>query len=353
MRLRVSAAALPVLLAVIAVLGAGAARASYRIDTGGWEEMPELPAAVSGHCAVSVRDALLVLGGRDAGGKPVSNVYRAKIKRGSFKKWGETMALPVPVSDHAAGVLAGRLWVTGGMERRDKEIRMTGGVWSAGVGDDGAISSWRREAELPEPIYGHGQACYGRWVYVVGGMSSGACRQDVLRGDAGSGRIKEWEPALSLPQPLTYAAAIVVDRYLLVIGGQSSGTGKSLVLPTVYVGPIWDDGSITTWYLASSKLPGAWMGFGRCQTAAWAYEDSLFCFGGQDSLWFMLENVAAATVDRERGEMGQWGVFPAPPGMPAVTAVAGWQKYFYLTGGMAGGRASGKVLRGTLKRNKE
>ncbi|MEK7765382.1 MAG: hypothetical protein AAB368_04010, partial [bacterium] len=118
--------------------------------------------------------------------------------------------------------------------------------------------------------------------------------------------------------------------------------------PTVFVAPVFPDGSGSTWYLATSKLPGAWLGFGRSQTAAVARGGALFCFGGQDALWFLLDTVCRASFGAARGEVGPWGLTPGPSDMPQITAVAAWKDWVYLIGGRVKGAVSARVMRGTL-----
>ena len=117
-------------------------------------------------------------------------------------------------------------------------------------------------------------------------------------------------------------------------------------MPTVYIGPIWEDGNINTWYMATSKLPGAWLGFGRSQTSLVAYKNTFFAFGGQDASWFFLSNIATARFDAEKGETNNWAIIDGPPQMPQVTVSATWKDRVYLVGGMLQGSVSRRVMSG-------
>lgn len=348
---------LPALVCALALTGVSvpAAAVKYGVDSEAWTDMPPLPVAVSHHRAVATAKALIVIGGRDSSEKPLDQVLRASLGRtGKVKEWKKSRALPVGLSEHSIGILNGIIYVCGGLQAGRSGGAVSDAVWMARVTDAGAVSAWSRGASLPRPVHGHGQAVHRNWIYIAGGMSNGTYRREVLRGDVGpDGKVRSWGSVLSLPVPLVYPAVIAVDSYLIVIGGRSAGQGKSLIVPTVYVGPIWEDGTITTWYLASSKLPGAWMGFGRSHTSACSYGSSLFCFGGQDALWFLLDNYTSAVFDVERGEISNWGVSPGPAAMPRLTSAVVWKKYVYLIGGVVEGRASRKVLRGTFKREKK
>jgi hypothetical protein len=242
------------------------------------------------------------------------------------------------------------IYVCGGLREGKSGKGATDEVWlaSAGPEGDGAVKSWESAAKLPAPVYGHGSAVCGTRVYVVGGLTGGDFQHQVLVGELEGSTIKAWKPVIPLPTAVVYASVVATDRYLVVIGGQSPGEGKSLIMPTVYVGPVFQDGSISTWYLASSKLPGAWLGFGRSQTSACYHNGMLFCFGGQDALWFLIDAVASASFDPNRGEVGAWGLKAGPPGIPQVTNAVIWKENVFLVGGMVGGKVSGKVFRGAF-----
>jgi hypothetical protein len=337
------------------IISSTAGAVVWKPDSGKWKKMPALPEAISGHRAVVTGDSILVLGGRNRFNKTVPTVLRARLGRdGGFKSWIRDADLPFALAGHTAGVVDGSVFICGGMRGNGTGEVISDRVWTGKPAVDGSIAQWVAGESLPEPVYGHAAAsCLSR-IYVIGGMTADGTRQAVLAGTVSGGRVVSWAPVLSLPTPMSNAAAVVVDRYLLVIGGQSPGEGKSLVLPTVYVGSIWDDGSITTWYLASSKLPGAWLGFGRSQTSAMAYRGTILCFGGQDALWFLLNSIAIAGFDVKRGEIGSWGVAQdEAASLPQVTSAALWKDCVYLVGGISGGAVSAGVIRGTLREGEE
>jgi len=341
--------------ALLALIASSAAGAPWKPDPGKWKKMPDLPGAMSGHRVVVTGNSLLVLGGRNRQNKPLKTVYRAQLGRdGGFKAWTRDADLPFELAGHTAGVADGGVFICGGMRWTGTVETISDQVWTGKPAADGSVAAWVAGERLPEPVYAHASASYGSRIYAIGGMAVDGCRQSVLAGTVEGGRVVAWNPVLPLPVPMSHAAAVVVDRYLLVIGGQSQGEGKSLVLPTVYVGPIWEDGSITTWYLASSKLPGAWLGFGRSQTSAVSYRGTLLCFGGQDALWFLLNSIVVAGFDVKRGEVSAWEVLQdSAEKLPQVTSAAIWKDCVYLVGGMAGGAVSAGVIRGTLREGDE
>jgi hypothetical protein len=222
-------------------------------------------------------------------------------------------------------------------------------AWVASASDDGAVRGWLPCARLPDPVSGHGAAALGRRVYLVGGLRGGVPSSVVLRGEVGAdGVIREWGSVTPLPVAAANAAVITAGKYLVVAGGQGSGESKTLVLPTVYVAPIWEDGGVTTWYLASSKFPGAYLGYGRSLSSAVLYRNSLMCFGGQDSLWFMIGPAAVTVFDDTKGETAGWGLVETAEGVPQVSPAVGFKEFVFLVGGMLKGKVSGAVMRARL-----
>jgi len=325
------------------------------LDPADWKPAPPLPVALTRHRAVGVGSSLLVVGGRDRFGKLQRSVFHAALSgNGSCGAWGRDPDFPVPVSDQAMAVVDQTVYCAGGLKAARVGEAPTNEVWMARPAADGAVKSWTRAGSLAEAVYAHGLASLGGRLYCLGGMGAGGYRNTVTMAVPGAdGRIAEWTPVSGLPAPVAHAAVVALDHYLVVIGGQSPGEGKTLVMPTVYVGPVFPDGTVPTWYLASSKLPGAWLGFGRNQTAAAVWQNTLFCFGGQDSLWFMLDTVVASDFDLKRGELTPWGVVEGGAVMPQLTAAVVWKDFIYLIGGTVKGEVSAKVFRGHFTRAAE
>ncbi len=330
---------------ILAGTSMGLNRDSGRTVLEGWREMASLPTVLGSHQVTECRDALVVTGGRGPSGKLTDVVLRGALSGdGELKSWTKEDRLPVRVAEHSAGVHGEALVVCGGIAASGDREQETNAVWSAPIGKRGVPGAWRPAGRLPYAVYAHGQASYGRWVYVVGGMSSGVHLNSVLRAEVVDGLPKAWEEVTPLPTAIAKAAILAVGRYLVVAGGQAPGSGKTVAAPTVYVAPIWEDGSISTWYLASAKLPGAWLGFGRMDATLAYHGGALFCFGGYDALWFPLANMAWAPFDEEKGEMGNWGVMNGPSGFPQLTRAASWKDRLYLVGGQVEGKACAKVL---------
>ena len=313
-----------------------------------WTEMPPLPEGISGHRAVLAGRAIIVLGGRNRAGASQKSVFAAPVRgNGTLGDWKKSPDLPFALSGHAAVECGGVVYVCGGYRLGDKADIMSNQVIYGEPGKDGIIRQWKEAASLPMRVHSHGIAAYDGRVYIAGGYTPAGCVSSVLVGETGKGGgIASWGQTLSLPTPLYNIAVTTIGRYLVVIGGQSPAEGKTLTVPTAYVGPIWKDGSITTWYLASSKLPANWLSFGRSKSSAVAYGNAIFCFGGQDAMWFPVNSVAYVSFDSEKGEMGEWAVMPRNDNMQELTEAISWKDNVYLVGGVKRGLATAQVLRG-------
>jgi len=74
-----------------------------------------------------------------------------------------------------------------------------------------------------------------------------------------------------------------------------------------------------------------------------AYRNTILCFGGQDSSWFYISNIAATGFIPDSGELEGWGISEAPKDMVQVSPVALWKDRVFMVGGIASGRISAQV----------
>lgn len=324
------------------------ARSDFGPDPEGWKWLPDLPELASGHQAAVAGRSLVVVGGRNRLGKIQRHVFRAPLHgNGTYKEWKREADTPFGIAGFAMVVAGKFVYASGGMRLNAKGEDISPDVWMADVADDGSLRSWRRTEPLPVPLFAHSMVAYGRWLYILGGMGPEGHLNSVFRGEiAAGGKVKAWEDVTALPTALAHAASVAVGDYLVVAGGQSPTEGKTLVMPTVYVGPFDKEGGITTWYLATSRFPGAWLGYGRCQQGLVVWRNNLFAIGGQDASWFNVPNIASSSLDPATGDMANWGVMAGPKDMPQITAVAATKDVVYLVAGMVEGRVTSKVLMG-------
>lgn len=338
--------AIAVLVSALAVSSAHANSTVSFVGNDSLQKLPDLPYPLSNHQAGVFGDYLVVTGGRNRLGKPVAQMLTARIRgNGSFSAWKVETPLPVPLSGHSMVELNGYTYITGGMMTSGKKENVTSAVWIAQLSREGYPGKWRRGTDMPEALFAHAMVSSDGSLYVIGGISVDGFSNSVYKGDVDKdGRITGWKRVLSMPSALAYASAAAINGYLVVAGGQSPGEGKTLIMPTTYIGPLIKDGEPTTWYLASSKLPGAWLGYGRCQAGIVSFNNTIICFGGQDSSWFYIGNMVSTVFNPEKGEVGPWGIADAPKGMPEVSQVARWKDRIFMVGGYSAGRITAKVV---------
>lgn len=84
----------------------------------------------------------------------------------------------------------------------------------------------RKETSLPFPIEQAGYASEGNRIYVVGGLSGHSASRKVVVGTVGRSRGIQWRETTPLPENLVQPAAFAYDGSLYVWGGYDPETGK-------------------------------------------------------------------------------------------------------------------------------
>ncbi len=154
-------------LYVIGGLGGGSAVEAFNSETGGWEELPDLPRGLHhGSAAAVVDDQIYVAGGRlTQNGSFIRNDPTLAIYDPTSNQWSVGSPLPTPRSGHAAASIAGFLLVVGG------EIP---GIISANEVYDPVDNRWFRLDDLPTARHGMGVGVIGnRVLTAAGGLIDG------------------------------------------------------------------------------------------------------------------------------------------------------------------------------------
>jgi N-acetylneuraminic acid mutarotase len=216
--------------------------------------------------AVVAGGKIFVLGGHDAAGGTIRNVYRLDPSSGRSGRAG-TLALPTHGS--AAATLAGRILVFGGAsvsvhdavqlfqpatgrasvighmphQRADvtaalvgRRVVLLGGF--DGFGPQGDVwatsdgSSFRLLAHLPQPVRYPAVAAYGSDVYVFGGLLSGGEYNGTFTNAIQRVHLPTGTATIvgRLPTPLAHAMGAVIDGQLLVVGGSSPVRTSAAIL---------------------------------------------------------------------------------------------------------------------------
>lgn len=141
---------------------------------GSWLGTTALPNAISDHAAVISNGYLYVIGGRSSN-EPSSVtsgvMYTTLNPNGTIGSWSNTTALPVPLSDHTAVVDNGYIYVVGGGTA----------VYYAPISANGTLGSWTSTTALPTAMFGHGSFVNNGFIYALGGMTAGSIPSDVAR----------------------------------------------------------------------------------------------------------------------------------------------------------------------------
>jgi hypothetical protein len=136
-----------------------------------WRRERSLPQGVYTHAAVA-QGTLYVLGGVVNGGSEIHNaVYAARIgEGGALEPWAATTPLPQPLSNHGACVASGRVILAGGWNGASP----SDAALQASILPDGGLADWTALAVLPRPLYLHGQAAAGGFLFLSGGSDGQA-----------------------------------------------------------------------------------------------------------------------------------------------------------------------------------
>jgi hypothetical protein len=97
------------------------------------------------------------------------NVLFAPIQAdGAIGTWRQTSSMPNPQQHHVVHFYADRVYLIGGITSRDEILKS---AYSAPVMSDGTIGSWRRECDLPKPLWCHNSVQLGDHIIVFGGST--------------------------------------------------------------------------------------------------------------------------------------------------------------------------------------
>ncbi len=259
-----------------------------------------MPAGLYGHQMIAARGRLYILGGYSGTGSR-DEVWSADISStGALGKWEAEQSLPDRMYFHAAALIAGRIYVSGGYKSGSGVL---GSSYSSAIGDDGTLGAWatlgpmpapryahsmtflpgrliiaggndgasaRSEVwscpftpggqpngacaaytPLPSPRYGHMAVAVGDRIYLIGGNNGSAAQAQVFITSVPAAGSNPWEAAGSLPQPRQFAGAVAVASKLWVFGGSGGTAASDLIYSsqfrgTEYVAEIAEDAVFTS-----------------------------------------------------------------------------------------------------------
>jgi hypothetical protein len=181
-----------------------------------------LPQPRSDSAAVTIGSTAYVVGGYD-GTHPDPQVLATT----DGKRFSVVASLPVPVRYPAVAALGGKIYVLGGEA-------ITGTSAGAPVDAvqvvDSSAHNARQIGHMPRPVMGASAAVIAGQIYVAGGVStagaSAAPVADIWAFDPTTSTVLR---AGALPSPVAYAGVTVVGARAWLVGGERSGTAVASV----------------------------------------------------------------------------------------------------------------------------
>jgi DNA-binding CsgD family transcriptional regulator len=162
------------------------------------------PTAVSDAAAVVLRGNIYVPGGVDASGN-VRNILEIYDPRD--QRWEQGPAMPASRSHYSLVVFEGRLYVIGGWdgEQNRSEVFIY----------DPELQLWQPGPSLPSPRQSSGAVVTSGWIYLVGGNDEGGSLRECLRLDPTDSGAR-WNEIAPLPEPVTAPGVVAPVGQILV-----------------------------------------------------------------------------------------------------------------------------------------
>jgi hypothetical protein len=172
-----------------------------------WEQNQALPQPRFGLAVVAYDKHLFAIGGETATGI-TGEVGRFNPILDSWELIGEK---PIPVSDVAAGVIGGKIYVPGG---RIAETAVTNILEIYDPRED----TWAQGASLPISLSAYAAVAFEGRLYVFGGWDGNRYLDTVFAYDPGQDL---WEELPGMSTPRAYAGAAIAGERIYVVGGMN------------------------------------------------------------------------------------------------------------------------------------
>ncbi len=134
---------------------------------GPWRVSEPFGDGLSSPAAVATPGHIHIIGGQQSDDRISNKVWTNQLgAEGSMSRWEEAPSLPRPIWFHQSGVVAGRVYVWGGLSNADHENpQPSRSVYSAPVLGTGKLGSWRTESnQLPTGFYSASSAVAGPYL---------------------------------------------------------------------------------------------------------------------------------------------------------------------------------------------
>ena len=175
---------------------------AYDSISDAWTRAASLPVARSSHTATVVEGKIYVLGGNiddDEDGRVATD--RVDVYDPATDSWQQLAAMPTATASHAAAVLDGNIYVSGG-------FRPAGGYSDALEAYDPVADTWTTLASLSQARADHASAVVHGKLCVIGGFMGGQGRTNLV--EVYSPASNSWARAADLPSAIDQAAAVAL-----------------------------------------------------------------------------------------------------------------------------------------------
>ena len=267
---------------------------AYNLDTRKWSSLPGLLEARHGMGVAAIGSTLYAIDGAAQPGHKASTravqvltVPRPSAQLAGAWRWGHDT--PFAVQHLPAAVLAGRIWVAGGLTGAQRATRKTE-VY------DPTVRTWGSGPLLPIALNHAMMVTYRHTLWVIGGFvprggnpTAGASARVLMLSE------DHWIDGPALHHARAAGAAAVVGRKIVVVGGRTGDPAKPVPATEVFDGTSWHD---------AAAIPHP-----ADHLAAASDGTYLYAVGGQK----LTSAADIAAVQRFNPATGQWAQLPPMP----------------------------------------
>ena len=184
---------------------------AYDPLSGSWSRAASLPVARYGHTAAVVDGKIYVVGGtinNDAG--QMTYTDRVDMYDPAVDSWQQRAAMPTVRSWHAAAVVDGKIYATGGCTISGSKSLTSDALEAY----DPVADTWTTLASLSEARADHASVAFNGKLYVFGGFSSAAAAaargMDLDLVEVYSPASNSWASAADMPLPIDEIVAVAL-----------------------------------------------------------------------------------------------------------------------------------------------
>ena len=203
----------------------------YDPKADGWQPLPSMPTARSCLAAAAVAGKVYAIGGYDVQADADRRFVAVEAYDPLSGTWTRVASLSVARSCHTATVVDGKIYVLGGerVDPDDEDLLVTTDRTDA---YDPAADNWQQMAAMPTSRSSHAAAVLDGKIYVTGGYTSSGQALNAV--EAYDPVADTWTTLASLSTPGVCHASAVVCGKLYVFGGRDSSTWWRSHLVEVY-----------------------------------------------------------------------------------------------------------------------